>query len=114
MRMIAETHMPAPDATMLRDILNRMRHDGCGGRAGRVEFAHRHRGRFPPAGAQDRAATLLIAAENTTVTIVPELTRMIARVEDWIERLARRTSYSTKSATCYEMRRELLGSGRQR
>ena len=36
MRMIAETHMPAPNATMLRDILNRMRHDGCGGRAGRA------------------------------------------------------------------------------
>jgi hypothetical protein len=33
MRMIAETHMPAPDAMMLGDILHRMRHDGCGGRS---------------------------------------------------------------------------------
>ena len=38
MRMIAETHMPVPDAMMLRDILNRMRHDGCGGRAGKAEL----------------------------------------------------------------------------
>ena len=38
MRMIAETHMPAPDAMMLRDILHRMRHDGCGGRAARVDM----------------------------------------------------------------------------
>ena len=38
MRMIAETHMSVPDAMMLRDILNRMRHDGCGGRAGKAEL----------------------------------------------------------------------------
>jgi hypothetical protein len=37
-RMIAETHLPAPDAMMLRDILHRMRHDGCGGRAGNAEL----------------------------------------------------------------------------
>jgi hypothetical protein len=38
MRMIAETHMPAPDAMMLRDILHRMRHDGCGGLAAKAEL----------------------------------------------------------------------------
>ena len=37
-RMIAETRLPAPDAMMLRDILHRMRHDGCGGRAGKAEL----------------------------------------------------------------------------
>jgi hypothetical protein len=33
-RMISETHMPQGDMP-IRDILDRMRHDGCGGRAGR-------------------------------------------------------------------------------
>ena len=27
-----------PAVTLLRDILDRMRHDGCGGRAGKVEL----------------------------------------------------------------------------
>ena len=34
MRMISETHIPVPAVTLLREILERMRHDGCGGRAG--------------------------------------------------------------------------------
>lgn len=34
---IAETHMPQGDM-LIRDILDRMRHDGCGGRAGRAEL----------------------------------------------------------------------------
>jgi hypothetical protein len=33
----------------IRDILARMRHDGCGGRAGKAELQQ-------PAGAEDRAA----------------------------------------------------------
>ena len=33
-RMVNEVHM----GSALRDILDRMRHDGCGGRAGRVEL----------------------------------------------------------------------------
>ena len=37
-RMISETHIPVPAVTLLRDILDRMRHDGCGGRAGKVEL----------------------------------------------------------------------------
>ena len=37
-RTISETHIPVPDVTLLREILDRMRHDGCGGRAGRVEL----------------------------------------------------------------------------
>jgi hypothetical protein len=36
-RMISETHMPQRD-TLIRDILDRARHDGCGGRAGKVEL----------------------------------------------------------------------------
>ena len=35
--MIAETHMPQGDM-LIRDIIDRMRHDGCGGRAGKVEL----------------------------------------------------------------------------
>ena len=37
-RMFAETHFKQRDMA-LREIINRMRHDGCGGRAGRVELA---------------------------------------------------------------------------
>ena len=36
-RMISETHMAQGDL-LIRDILDRARHDGCGGRAGRVEL----------------------------------------------------------------------------
>jgi hypothetical protein len=36
-RMINEAHM-AHGEMLIRDILDRMRHDGCGGRAGRVEL----------------------------------------------------------------------------
>jgi hypothetical protein len=36
-RMIAETHAVHGDLR-IRDILDRMRHDGCGGRPGRVEL----------------------------------------------------------------------------
>jgi hypothetical protein len=35
-RMISETHM-AQGEMLIGDILDRMRHDGCGGRAGKVE-----------------------------------------------------------------------------
>jgi hypothetical protein len=38
MRMISETHIPVPAVTLLRDIIEKMRHDGCGGRAGRAEL----------------------------------------------------------------------------
>jgi hypothetical protein len=37
MRMISETHTPQ-NALTIREIIARMRHDGCGGRAGRVEL----------------------------------------------------------------------------
>jgi hypothetical protein len=36
-RMISETHM-AQGEMLIRDILDRMRRDGCGGRAGRAEL----------------------------------------------------------------------------
>jgi hypothetical protein len=35
--MINETHAPRRTRT-LRDIVRKMRHDGCGGRAGKVEL----------------------------------------------------------------------------
>jgi hypothetical protein len=38
-RMLSETHAPERQRAMpLREIISRMRHDGCGGRAGRVEL----------------------------------------------------------------------------
>jgi hypothetical protein len=36
-RMLSETHTPQGDM-LIRDIIARMRHDGCGGRAGKVEL----------------------------------------------------------------------------
>jgi hypothetical protein len=36
-RMISETHMALGDMP-IRDLLHWMRHDGCGGRAGRAEL----------------------------------------------------------------------------
>jgi hypothetical protein len=37
--MISETHANAAQRDMLiRDIIARMRHDGCGGRAGQIEL----------------------------------------------------------------------------
>ena len=36
-RMFAETHFARRDL-LLREIIRRMRHDGCGGRAGRAEL----------------------------------------------------------------------------
>jgi hypothetical protein len=35
--MVNEAHM-AQGEMLIRDILDRMRHDGCGGRAGRAEL----------------------------------------------------------------------------
>jgi hypothetical protein len=54
-RMINEVHTPQRNM-LIRDIIAKMRHDGCGGRAGKVETDHRHRGRRQPPGAEDRAA----------------------------------------------------------
>ena len=36
-RMLSETHTPQGNM-LIRDILKRMRHDGCGGRPGRAEL----------------------------------------------------------------------------
>jgi hypothetical protein len=40
---------------VIRDIIDRMRHDGCGGRAGRAELLTSIRWRQQPPGAADRA-----------------------------------------------------------
>jgi hypothetical protein len=37
-RMVNEVHMKRGTTMLIRDILDRMRHDGCGGRAGRAEL----------------------------------------------------------------------------
>jgi hypothetical protein len=36
-QMVNEVHMKRGATMLIRDILARMRHDGCGGRAGKVE-----------------------------------------------------------------------------
>jgi hypothetical protein len=43
-RMVNESHAPWRGRA-LRDILKRMRHDGCGWTTGQSRAAHRHRGR---------------------------------------------------------------------
>jgi hypothetical protein len=37
-RMISETYIPVPAVTLLCDIIEKMRHDGCGGLAGKAEL----------------------------------------------------------------------------
>ncbi len=36
--MFSETHAAGQRGMLIRDIIARMRHDGCGGRAGKVEL----------------------------------------------------------------------------
>jgi hypothetical protein len=55
-RMLNEAHMKRSDVP-IRDIIARMRHDGCGGRAGRVELLTGIEGAQQPAGAADLAWT---------------------------------------------------------
>ena len=57
-QMVNEAHARWRDRS-LRDIIARMRHDGCGGRAGKAELLTGIEGVFQPAGAQDRAAGLM-------------------------------------------------------
>jgi hypothetical protein len=52
--MINEAHFGNRHAR-LHAILDRMRHDGCGGRAAKAEPADRDIGRVQPPGAPDRA-----------------------------------------------------------
>ena len=52
--MFAETHF-AQRNMQLREIIKRMRHDGCGGRAGKVELMTGIEGSHQSAGAEDRA-----------------------------------------------------------
>jgi hypothetical protein len=46
---------------LIRDIITRMRHDGCGGRAGKVELMTSIDGASSRPGAQDRAARGVMA-----------------------------------------------------
>ena len=52
--MVNEVHMKR-GAMRSRDIIARMRHDGCGGRAGKVELLTGIRRRQQSPGAADRA-----------------------------------------------------------
>jgi hypothetical protein len=52
---------------MLRDILARMRHDGCGGLAAKAELLTGDRGRQQPASAADRADGRLTAGSDAKV-----------------------------------------------
>jgi hypothetical protein len=58
--VISETHASAVAADMpIRDIIARMRHDGCGGRAGKVELMTGIEGASSRPGAEDRVACRL-------------------------------------------------------
>jgi hypothetical protein len=54
-RMVNEAYTRQRDMR-IRDILARMRHEDCGGRAGKVELITGIGGRQQPSGAEDRAA----------------------------------------------------------
>ena len=70
----------------------------------------------------------MVPMENTTVTSVPEITRMIARIEDWQEGHGKARGraetdrvlgeahklFDEISNMLTEMRQALLGSGRRR
>ena len=60
-RMVNEAHTAQRDLP-IRTILNRMRHDGCGGRAGRVELLTGIEGASSRPGAQDHADRGLIGS----------------------------------------------------
>jgi hypothetical protein len=62
--MLSETHTPQRDM-LIRDILWRMRHDGCGGRAGRVELLTGIEGASSRPGAEDRAAGLTLTIRGS-------------------------------------------------
>jgi len=61
-RMLSETHMPQR-ALLLRHILDRARHDGCGGRAGKADLLTGIAGGEQPRGAAHRASSRLTKSE---------------------------------------------------
>jgi hypothetical protein len=62
-RMANEAHM-AQGEMLIRDIIDRMRHDGCGGRPEKAELPHWHRGRQQPAGQAHSAASACVGLER--------------------------------------------------
>ena len=56
-RMVNQVHS-AQRAMLIRDIIDKMRHDGCGGRAGKAELLTGIEGVSSRPGAQDGAAPL--------------------------------------------------------
>ena len=65
-QMHNEAHAPAWRGRTLRQVLAKLRHDGCGGRPGRAGgAAHWHRGRVQPPSAQDCGAGWLSAGGRT-------------------------------------------------
>jgi hypothetical protein len=88
-QMVNEAHAKWRDRT-LRDILARMRHDGCGGLAAKAQgrIAHRHRGREQLASATDCA--------DRRVTDLGESNRLAARRCPAVNLLATAASLSER------------------
>ena len=59
--MVNEVHMKRAATMLIRDILARMRHDGCGGRAAKVELLTGIEGAKQPTSAADRVAGIACA-----------------------------------------------------
>jgi hypothetical protein len=68
-RMISETHM-AQGHKLIRDILDRARHDGCGGRAGRAPRPRSEMVRRSPVSA---SVWLIVVLSNTVMAWCPDL-----------------------------------------
>ena len=77
-RMTSETYLPQGDM-LIRDILDRMRHDGCGGRAGRAELLG-HGGHQPsPTAPRQCAASAVRAGRSALPTSQAHYAAVMAR-----------------------------------
>jgi hypothetical protein len=65
-RMISETDMPQGDM-LIHDIIARMRHDGCGGRAAKAELPTGIRWLQPPGAADRGEGAWVFSPRNATV-----------------------------------------------
>ena len=78
-RMLSENHTPQRDLP-IREIIKRMRHDGCGGRAGKVELITGIEGASRSAGPKDRAGRVEKLWPNVrlSVLVVPREAGFVA------------------------------------
>jgi hypothetical protein len=65
-RMISETHMPQSDM-LIRDILERMRHDGCGGRVAKAELLNAIDGSSRP------VRRIVLRGESVALAVLPRV-----------------------------------------